>query len=82
VIGQLPREKEDLPEDLEDLVDLLVTGEQWLAGVHLGKDSADGPHIDTSRILAAPKQDFRAAIHECEGHRIHAAYLYNRSYEQ
>lgn len=66
MIGQSPREKEDLPEDLEDLVDLRVTGEQWLAGVHLGKYSADGPHIDTSRILAAPKQNFGAAIPQCD----------------
>jgi hypothetical protein len=40
-------------EDLEDLVDLGVAGEQRLARGHLGEYAADGPHVDAGRVLAA-----------------------------
>jgi hypothetical protein len=36
-----------LPENLEDFVNLRVTWEERLAGAHLSKDAAHGPHIDT-----------------------------------
>jgi hypothetical protein len=41
----------DEPEDLEDLVDLRVTGEQGLAGAHFGEDAAYRPHVDTGGVL-------------------------------
>ena len=52
----------DAPEDLEDLVNLGVTSEQRLARAHLGKDTADGPHIDTGGVLAATEQDLWGAV--------------------
>jgi hypothetical protein len=41
------------PEDLEDLVNLRVTREEWLARAHLGEDAADRPHVDASGVLPA-----------------------------
>jgi hypothetical protein len=51
-------------EDLEDLVDLGVTWEERLAGSHLGEDAANGPHVDTSGVLATTKQNLRRAVPE------------------
>lgn len=53
-------------EDLEDLVNLGVTWEEGLAGSHLGEDAADGPHVDTSGVLAATEQDFGRAVPESD----------------
>ena len=53
-------------EDLEYLVDLGVTREERLAGSHLGEDAANGPHVDTSGVLAATEQNFRRAVPECD----------------
>ena len=53
-------------EDLEDLVDLRVTREERLAGSHLGEDTADGPHVDTSGVLAATEQNFGRAVPESD----------------
>lgn len=39
--------EDDLPEDLEDLIDFRVTREQWLSGAHFRKDAAYRPHIHT-----------------------------------
>ena len=44
---------EHSPEDLEDLINLRVAGEQGLPSTHLSEDGADGPHIDTGGVLAA-----------------------------
>lgn len=55
-------QQHNLPEDLEDLVNLRITREQRLARAHLGKDAAYRPHVDTSGILAATKQNFRSAV--------------------
>lgn len=49
-------------EDLEDFVDLGVAWEERLAGSHFGEDAADGPHVDTSGVLAATKQNLRRAV--------------------
>jgi hypothetical protein len=54
--------KRDAPEDLEDLVNLGITSEQRLARAHLGEDAADGPHINTSRVLAATEQNLRRTV--------------------
>jgi hypothetical protein len=51
-------------EDLEDLVDLRVTREERLASSHLGEDATDGPHVDTSRVLATTKQNLGCAVPE------------------
>jgi hypothetical protein len=65
-VDETIKKKDDhVPEDLEDLVDLRVTGEQGLAGAHLGEDGADGPHIDTGGVLAASKQNFGGAVPQC-----------------
>jgi hypothetical protein len=47
---------QDAPEDLEDLVDLRVTGEERVAlERHLGEDAPDRPHIDCCRVVPAPE---------------------------
>jgi hypothetical protein len=51
-------------ENLEDLVDLRVTREERLASSHFGKDAANGPHVDTSRVLTATKQNLGRAVPE------------------
>ena len=53
---------QDSPEDLEDLVNLRVAGEEWLARAHLGEDRAYGPHVDSGGVLASTEQDFWRAI--------------------
>jgi len=53
-------------EDLEDFVDLGVTGEERLAGRHLGEDAADGPHVDTSGVLTTTEKDLRCAVPESD----------------
>lgn len=56
----------NVPEDLEDLVNLRITGEQGLACAHLGEDTTDRPHIDTGRVLTTAKQDLRRTIPQCD----------------
>jgi len=53
-------------EDLEDLVDLRITREERLTGSHLGEDAANGPHVDTSGVLAATEQNFGRAVPESD----------------
>lgn len=53
-------------EDFENLVDLGVTREKRLAGSHLGEDAANGPHVDTSGVLAATEQNFGRAVPESD----------------
>lgn len=39
--------RQDIPEDLEDLVDFRITGEQRMsAHDHFGEDTTNRPHID------------------------------------
>jgi hypothetical protein len=51
-----------MPEDLEDLVNLRVTGEQRLARAHLSEDTAHRPHVDASRVLSTAEQDLRRTV--------------------
>ena len=60
--GRKEGRKADVPEDLEDLVDLRVAGEQRLARAHLREDAADGPHVHAGRVLAAAEQDLGRAV--------------------
>ena len=53
-------------EDLEDLVDLGVTREKRLTGSHLGEDAANGPHVNTSGVLAATEQNFGRTVPESD----------------
>ena len=41
----------DIPENLEDLVNLRISREQWLASAHFCKDATDRPHIDARGVL-------------------------------
>ena len=52
----------DVPEDLENLVNLRVAGEQRLARAHFGEDAANRPHVDTCRVLTATKQNLWGAV--------------------
>ena len=52
----------DAPEDLEDLVNFRVTSEQRLARAHFSEDAANGPHINTGRVLATTEQNLRGAV--------------------
>lgn len=45
------------PKDLEDLVDLRVTGKERFAGAHFRKDAADGPHIYACGVLLAAEEN-------------------------
>lgn len=51
-----------IPEDLENLVNFRIAGEQWLAGTHLSKDSAARPHVDAGGILTAAEKNLRRAV--------------------
>ena len=51
-------------KDLENLVNLAVSGEQRLARGHLGENAAHAPHVDSSTVLTSPEQDLRSAIPE------------------
>lgn len=55
-------ENDHIPEDLEDLINLRVAGEERLACAHLGKDGTDGPHVDSGGVLAATKQNFWGSV--------------------
>jgi hypothetical protein len=59
-----------LPKDLEDLIDLGVSGEERFAGAHFSKDSTARPHVDPSRVLAATEKDLRGTVPE--RHDLHA----------
>jgi hypothetical protein len=39
----------DEPEDLEDLVDFWIAGNEGKAGSHLGEDGSAGPDVDLCR---------------------------------
>lgn len=53
-----------IPEDLEDLVDLRITGEQGLASTHFGKNATDRPHVHTSRVLTTTQKNLRGTVPE------------------
>ena len=60
----IPDRGADVPENLENLVNLRVAREERLACAHLGKDAPDGPHVDAGRILATAEQDLGGTIPE------------------
>lgn len=54
----------DLPEDLEDLINLRITREQWLSHRHLRKDTSDGPHIDSGAVMTRTEKNFWSSVPE------------------
>lgn len=52
----------ELPEDLEELVDLGIAREEWAFRDHLDEDRTDGPNIDRWGVRLAPEQDFRWTV--------------------
>jgi len=55
-----------LLEDLKNLIDLRVAREERFLGAHLGKDAADGPHVDSGRILTSAEKNFGCTIPESD----------------
>lgn len=55
----------DLPEDLEDFVNLRVTGEERLACAHFGENSTHRPHINASRVLASTQENLGGTVPQC-----------------
>ena len=53
-------------EDLEDLVDFRIAGEERFARPHLGEDGAAGPHVDTCTVLSAAEEDLGCAVPQCD----------------
>ena len=49
-------------EDLEELVDLRVAGEQRSLGGHFCEDRADCPHVHGQRVGLAAEEDLRWAV--------------------
>ena len=47
---EVERENEG-PEDVEDLLELGVAGEEGLVGEELDEDAGDGPDVDTSGVV-------------------------------
>lgn len=56
----------DIPEDLENFINLRVTWEKRLAGTHLCEYASNRPHIDTSRVLTSSKQDLWRSVPESD----------------
>lgn len=57
-------------EDLEDLVNFRVAGEERLARGHFGEDAAHAPHVDAGAVLSAAEEDFRGAVPESDDLRV------------
>lgn len=51
-----------VPEDAEQLVDLAIAREERTLGDKLGKDAADGPHVDGSGVASLAEQDLGSAV--------------------
>ena len=56
--------RKDIPEDLEDLINFRVAGEERLASAHFSEDAPDGPHVDAGRVLTTAEQDLGGAVPE------------------
>ena len=52
----------ELAEDLVELVDLGIAGEQGALGHHLDEDGADGPHVDGGGVGLRSEEDFGRAV--------------------
>lgn len=64
----------NLPEDFEDLINLRVAREKWLARAHLSKNGTDGPHINAGRVLTSTEQDLWRPIPQCNNLSTGSAY--------
>ena len=51
-------------KDAEELVAVLLAGEERLAGRHFGEDAAYGPHIDSRAVLRRAEQHVGGAVPE------------------
>lgn len=51
-------------KDFEQLVDFGVAWEEWMLCGELGKDAANGPHVDGGRVVFAAKEDFGGTVPE------------------
>jgi len=59
---------ENKPEDLKELIDLTVSGEERALGDHLREDRAHGPGVHGQRVGLAAQQDLRRAVPQ--GHHL------------
>ena len=55
-----------LPENLENLINFRVTGEERLARAHFGENSTNRPHINTGRVLASTQENLGGAVPQCD----------------
>lgn len=51
-------------KDFKDLVNLGVTWEERMSQSHLGKDAADGPHVDGGAVVSRAQQHFGRTVPE------------------
>ena len=52
---QIKKRESASPENLENLIDFRISGEKRASlHDHLGENAADGPHVDSSRIMTRP----------------------------
>ena len=63
--GRVIREPKDL-EDLEELVDLAVSGEEWRLHQHLSPDTRDGPDVNRCAVVSAAQEDLRWPVPKCD----------------
>ena len=53
-------------KDLEDLIDLGVTGEKWFLLRHFSENAAHAPHVNTKRVVLCGKENFWAPVPESD----------------
>tara|TARA_B110000305_G_C19291655_1_gene564503 strand:+ start:249 stop:542 length:294 start_codon:yes stop_codon:yes gene_type:complete len=53
-------------KDLEDLIDLGVTGEKRFLLRHFSENAAHAPHVNTKRVVLCGKENFRAPVPESD----------------
>jgi hypothetical protein len=59
-----PGRKANIPEDLENLINLRITREQRLFHGHFRENTSNTPHVDSGRVMSGTKQDFGCTIPE------------------
>jgi len=64
VSGYTIQEVSNSPEDLEDLINLRITGEEGLPRAHFSENAPHRPHVNAGRILTTAEQDLRGAVPE------------------
>jgi len=52
-------------EDLVELIEIRATLYQGLCAHHLGKDTADAPHVDRGSVACFPEEDFGRTVPAC-----------------